>query len=555
MRINRREFTKTTALAATGFLLGCTVKNRYDIIIRNGLVLDGSGAPGAKSDIGIRGDRIEVIGNLQSSDAEIIIDAGNLAVAPGFIDIHTHTDTQLLVDPRAQSKIMQGVTTEISGNCGSSPFPMNEEDWKEFDKDFYEKYGLHIDWKDIASFLGRLEKQKISINYATFTGHGDLRAYVIGKNDVVPTTSQLQQMQAILEESMAKGSFGLSTGLEYAPGSYATTEELIELCKVVGKRKGIYATHMRNEDDTVEEAIAEALRICREAEVSLQISHFKACNKNNWSKVDHMLEMIHDSAAKGLPVQADRYPYIAYGTGLSAFLPLWSRQGGTDDILMRLNDPEQIHKIGEYAESRGARIGGWDRVVISSCYTQEGKKWEGKSIAEGAQSTGVSDFEFIRQLLLQERNRVGIVGFAMDEEGLIKVLKSPLVMIGSDGSAVSPEGKLGEGKPHPRYYGTFPRVLGKYCREEKCFDLPTAVKKMTSMPAQKMKLKQRGLLQKGYYADLTVFNPATVIDRATFVDPHQFPIGIEYVIVNGKLTVQNGKHTGAVAGAVLRFEG
>jgi len=555
MRINRREFTKTTALAATGFLLGCTVKNRYDIIIRNGLVLDGSGQPGIKADIGIRRDKIVVIDNLQASDAVMIIDATNLAVAPGFIDIHTHTDTQLLVDPRAPSKIMQGVTTEISGNCGSSPFPMNEADWKEFEKDFYEKYELHVDWKDISSFLGRLEKQSISINYATFTGHGDLRAYVIGKNDVAPSIDQLRQMQNILEATMEKGSFGLSTGLEYAPGSYAAVEELIELCKVVGKRKGIYATHMRNEDDTVEEAIEEALRVCREAGVSLQISHFKACNKNNWSKVDHMLEMIHDSAEQGLPVQADRYPYIAYGTGLSAFLPLWSRQGNTDEILMRLNDPKQIPEIEAYTESRGQRIGGWDRVVISSCYNDENKKWEGKSIAEGAQSMGVSDFEFIRSLLIRERNRVGIVGFAMDEEGLVKVLKSPLVMIGSDGSAVSPQGKLGEGKPHPRYYGTFPRVLGKYCREEKCFDLPTAVKKMTSMPAQKMQLKQRGLLQKGYFADITVFNPETVIDRATFVEPHQFPAGIEYVLVNGILTVKNGKHTGAVAGSVLRFTG
>jgi N-acyl-D-amino-acid deacylase len=552
LKMSRRKFVKTGTTAALGVVIGCSVRNRFDVIIKNGLVFDGSGGPGVKTDLGIKGNKIVAIADLSASEADLVIDANGLAVSPGFIDIHTHTDTGLLVNPTADSKIHQGVTTEVSGNCGYSPFPLNENDFLEFDKNLFEEYGIHATWRDIAKFLGALETKKISINYATFTGHGNLRSYVIGKNDVAPSPEQLETMKQFLAESMNNGSFGLSTGLEYAPGSYAKTNELIELCKVVSKMNGVYATHMRNEDDRVEEAIEEALQICSNASVSTEISHFKACNQNNWHKVDHILEMIETAATSGMPVHADRYPYIAYGTGLTVFLPLWSRQGETDEILTRLRDKALLPRIKAYAEDRGARIGGWDRVVISSCFSDKNKVWEGKSIRDCAEATGKEPFEFIKDILIEERNRVDIVGFAMNEDNLKKVLSHPLVMVGSDGSAVSPKGMLSEGKPHPRYYGTFPRVLGKYCREEKIFDLATAIKKMTSMPAEKLSLKNRGYLKKGYFADITIFNPETVIDNATFLNPHQFPAGIEYVIVNGKVTVRNGEHTGEVAGEILR---
>jgi N-acyl-D-amino-acid deacylase len=550
--ISRREFTKTGLMATLGLMVSCKVKNQFDIVIKNGLILDGTGSAGIRTDLGILKDKITAIDDLSHASAELIIDAKDLVISPGFIDIHTHTDTGLLVNPNAESKILQGVTTEISGNCGSSPFPLNEEEFVSRDQYLVEKYNIHVTWRDISGFLEALEQRHISINYATFTGHGDLRAYVVGKNDIAPTPEQMKRMKEILAETMHKGSLGLSTGLEYAPGSYATTEELIELCKVVSRQHGVYATHMRNEDDYVEEAIEEALRICREAEVSLQISHLKACNQSNWHKVDGMLDMIQRASEEGLSVKADRYPYIAYGTGLSIFLPLWARQGNRDEIAARLEDKNQIPEIEIYALSRGERIGGWERVLISYCNTPENKVWEGKSIQECADATGKTPFEFIRTLLLEEKNRAGIVGFAMDEDNLRKVLSSPLVMIGSDGSAVAPYGKLAEGKPHPRYYGTFPRVLGKYCREKGWIDLPVAIKKMTSMPAEKLGLKQRGKIAPNYYADLTVFDPATVIDKATFTDPHQTAQGIAYVIVNGKITVENGKHTGTHAGKILR---
>ena len=552
--MTRRTFTKTTVLATAGVLVGCSVKNDFDIIIKNGLVLDGFGSPGNNTDIGINGDRISVIENLEKATADRIIDATDLAVAPGFIDIHTHTDTKLLVDSRGISKVTQGITTEVSGNCGSSPFPKNANDLKEMNKDLNERYGISANWNDLKGYYEVLEESKISINYATFTGQGTLRAYVVGKNDVPPTSDQMTEMKKVLEKSMKEGSFGLSSGLEYAPGSYADTLELIELCKVVAANDGIYNTHMRNEDDRVIEAIEEAIQICKEAQVSVELAHLKACNKSNWHKVEKMLEMISMANKQGLPVNADRYPYIAYGTGLSAFLPLWSRQGETEEVLDRLKDKSQITKIEDYAVSRGTKIGGWDRVMISYCKTDENKKWEGKSIQQCAKDSGISEFSFIRELLISERLNAGIVGFAMDEDNLKKVLSSPLVMVGSDGSTAAPDGKLASGKPHPRYYGTFPRVLGKYCREDKCFDLPTAVKKMTTMPAEKLGLEKRGSIIKGNYADITIFNPETVIDKATFTEPHQVAKGIEYVLVNGKLVIDQGRHTGELSGTVLRHQ-
>jgi N-acyl-D-aspartate/D-glutamate deacylase len=552
MQYNRRQFIKTSAMATTGIIVGCSVKNQFDLIIKNGLVIDGSGSKPFSADLGIIGDKISVLDQSIGNSAEIIIDAKDRVVAPGFIDIHTHTDKELIINPTADSKIFQGVTTEIGGNCGYSPFPFNDKDLKVYDEEFFERYGENADWRNISEFYERLEKGKMSINYASFTGHGNLRAFVVGKNDVAPTFDQMKKMKEVLALSMEMGSLGLSTGLEYSPGSYANSEELIELSKVVSRNNGVYATHMRNEDDTVEEAIEEALRICREANVSLQISHLKAGNPANWHKVDNMLKMIEDSYNLGLPVLADRYPYVAYGTGLSAFIPLWARQGDTDELLNRLQDKSQLRKIEEYTQSRGKRIGGWDKVVLSSCFTEDNKKFEGKAISDAAAESNMTEFEFIRNIIIEERNRVGIIGFAMSEENIKKVLSHPLVMVGSDGSAVSPVGKLSHGKPHPRFYGTFPRVLGKYAREEKFFDLSTAVKKMTSMPAEKLGLKKRGLIQKGNYADLVIFNSEEVTDKSTFVNPHQLATGIDYVIVNGKVTMEKGKHNGITSGKVIR---
>ncbi len=548
----RRTFLKTGASLTISLLTFCSLKNKFDLIIKNGLLVDGTGSPPIKKDIGIIRDKIAVIDNLNEATADEIIDATNLVVAPGFIDIHTHTDIELIVNFRAESKIRQGVTTEIGGNCGSASFLLNDPDFQEYHAQIFEKYGIHANWRRLAQFLETLEKQKIAINYATLTGHGDLRGYVMGRNDIQATPEQLRKMQAILAETIQTGSFGLSTGLEYAPGSYASTSELIALCQIVAKHQAIHASHIRNEDDRLEEAVEEALQISKATGVSLEIAHLKASNQANWHKIEKVLARLHAAREQGIAVTADRYPYIAYGTGLAAFLPLWARQGNADEIVARLTNPKDLPAIEKYACGRGERIGGWDRVVISSCAKPENKHLEGQSILEAAKDRNLAPFEFIRQLLLDEKLQPGIVGFAMCEENLKKVLCDPLVMIGSDGNAVAPYDKTGTGKPHPRFYGTFPRVLGKYCRDEKFFDLATAIKKMTSMPAQKLGLKQRGQISEGYYADLVVLDPEKVIDQATFLNPHQYPLGIEYVIVNGRITIKKGEHTGAAAGQVLR---
>lgn len=551
-QFTRRDFIKTSTIIAAGLSMGFRITNKFDTIIKNGNIIDGSGKAIFKGDIGIIGNKISAIGDLSSSSADFICDAKGLMVSPGFIDIHTHTDIELLANPTADSKIYQGVTTEVSGNCGSSPFPYLPEDAKDNAEHLKERFGIDVYWENIDGFFNAIEKQKTSINYASFTGHGDLRAFVMGRNDVPPTADQLKEMQKVLEDTIVKGSFGISTGLEYAPGSYAKTDELIELAKIAAKYDVIYNTHMRNEDDTLIEAIEEALTICRKANVKLEIAHLKACNPANWNKIDNALDIIGKAHKQGLPVNADRYPYIAYGTSLSTFLPLWSRQGNSDEIIARLKDSSLLPKIKEYAASRGDRIGGWKNVVISDVHKIENKNYEGKNIVECAELNNMDPLDFVIKLLLDEHLSVGMVGFAMDESNLKKVLQNPLVMIGSDGNATTPLGKLGEGKPHPRYYGTFPRVLGKYCRQEKIFSWETAIHKMTQMPAEKIGLKMRGLIKNDYFADIVVFDSDKIIDNATFVEPKQFASGIQYMFVNGNLTIKDGKHTGVLGGTIVR---
>ncbi|NOZ75394.1 MAG: D-aminoacylase [FCB group bacterium] len=553
-KMNRRTFIKTTSLATAGVLAGCSLHQRFDVLIRNGLVYDGSGTAPQHLDLGLVRDKIVALGHFPDATADLILNADGRAVSPGFIDIHTHTDVELLANPKGESKIRQGVTTEVSGNCGSSPFPLTPAGVDDLDAYYLRRYGIHVTWEILRDFFHRLERSSLGINYATFTGQGDLRAAVVGQNDIPPTPDQLNAMRRLLAESMEQGSLGLSTGLEYAPGSYAKTDELIALCDVVGQYGGIYATHMRNEDDRVEEAIEEALTISRRSGVPLEISHLKACNKANWDKVDRILENL-EPICRNEPVAADRYPYDAWGTGLSSFIPLWARQGDTDEVLKRLNSPMYRQKILDYAQSRAERIGGWDRVWISSCSREQNKKCEGKSIQAIAREDHQTPKEVVERLLIEERTRVGVVGFAMSEDNLKKVLAASFVMIGSDGNAVAPYGVLGSGKPHPRFYGTFPRVLGKYVREEGVLSLEEAIKKMTSMPAEKLGLTDRGRIAIGKKADLVIFNADTIRDKATYSDPHQYPVGIETVLVNGKMTIHQGEHTGTLAGEVLRHKG
>ena len=552
-KISRRGFLKTSMAAGmvsgaaiigggglSSFIAGCTTKEQFDTIIANGVIYCGDGKAPINGSIGIRDGKIAAIGKIGKS-CDKLIDAQGLAVSPGFIDIHTHTDTNLLQAPLGDSRIYQGVTTDIGGNCGDSPFPYSDEYFAS--KQGQSRFGYPF-WQDIDGFYAALKDKKIGINYKSYTGQGQLRSAVVGDNNVAATPEQLVKMCGILDKEMEMGSLGLSCGLEYAPGSYATNEEIVELCKVVAKHDGLFAIHMRNEDDRVEESIMEAIDIARKSGVRLQISHLKAQNAANWHKGPNMLKIIEEARKEGINVAFDRYPYVAFSTGLTSFIPLDLRDGSDEDILKRLNNKTLSDKIGAYAESRVKRLGGPQNVLIAACRNAENAAYSGKNIEECCKISGMDPWPMIRHLLISENLGVQMAGFAMTEDNVKMFLAHELGMPASDGSVYSPEGPLGSSIPHPRSYGTFQRFFGKYIREDKICDLATGIYKCTALPASRIGLKDRGLITPGYAADIVIFNPETIIDTADYSNPHQFGKGVEHVIVNGQHTIENGKYNG-----------
>lgn len=555
--ITRRDFikksSKIVAVTGCGILLkGCSTKQEFDIVIKDGCIFDGLGNEEFVSDIGISGNFIKNIGKISSSRGKSIIEAKNLTVCPGFIDAHDHTDVGLLVNPKAESSIRQGITTVISGNCGSSPFPIAEEIFEEAKENMKEEYQINLTWRSIKGFFSALEENGIAINYSSLVGQGSIRGEAMGFNDRPPKAEDLEMMKGLVEENIKNGAVGLSSGLEYAPGSYAQADEITELCRVVAKYGGVYATHMRDEGDYLLESLDESIDVARKTGISLQISHFKVAYPRNWHKVDEALAKVESAKREGIPIFCDRYPYIAGSTGLSFNFPLWARQGTTDEFLARLKDISLESRLRAYIDERKEKLGSWDKVIVSSVITDKNRVFEGMNILQGAKETGKDPFVFMRDLLIEERNRVGMIIFMMKEENLKKILAHPLVGVGCDGSAIAPYGLLGKGKPHPRSYGTFPRVLGKYIRDEKIVSMPEMVKKMTSIPAKKFGFINRGVLKSGYFADIVLFDKNKVIDKATWKDPHQYPEGIEYVLVNGRVVIKRGEHTEELPGKILR---
>jgi len=559
-RIKRRDFLKkagravaAASLAGSGIALsGCSSKKDYDLVIKEGLVLDGLGSPGLVTDIGVSGDTIKYIGNISSGRGLRVIDARGLAVAPGFIDVHDHTDCQLLANPKAESSIHQGITTLISGNCGSSPFPIAEEIFEDAKESIKKQYDVDLTWREITGFFARLQGQGIALNYATLVGHGSVRGAAMGFNDRAPKPEEMEKMKSLVAENIKNGALGMSTGLEYTPGSFAQADEIAELAKIVAQWGGVYATHMRDEGDLLIESLDETIRVARVSGVSLQIAHLKVAYPRNWNKIDAALAKIEEAKKEGVDIFCDRYPYIAGATSLSFNFPLWARQGTTEEFIARLKDPHQDVRLRAYLAEREKKLGSWDKVLISSVVSEKNRPLQGKNILEAAQETGKAPYEFMRDLIIEEKDAVGMVIFLGTEENLKRILAHPLVGVGTDGEALAPYGVLGRGKPHPRMYGTFPRVLGRYVREAKLLKLEEMLKKMTSLPAGKFGLDKRGVLRDGFFADLVIFDPDKVIDRATWSDPHQYPAGIDYVLVNGQVVIEGGQHTGKLPGKILQ---
>jgi len=518
------------------------------MIIEGGRVIDGSGNPWIKADVGIVAGRIEAVGRLAGAEAGRRVDAAGHVVAPGFIDIHSHSDYTVLIDPRVESKVRQGVTTEVVGNCGSSAAPINAEV-----RAYREKYmraslgeDFEFDWETMAEYMDLIDASGASFNVVPMVGQGTIRQNVMGYENREPTRSELEEMKRLVAEAMEDGAWGMSTGLIYTPSTFAKTDEIVELAKVLKDFNGVYFSHIRGEGETLLEAVEEAVEIGERAGVPVQIAHFKASGKAYWGRTKDSLRLVEEGRRKGVDVTFDQYPYVASSTGLSALMPHWAQEGGADRLLERLRDPEIRRKIrdGPATVTRD-----WASVMIASAKNHP--QYEGKTVAEVAELEGKEEMDAVFDLLIAEDAQVAIVSFGMSEEDVRRVMRSPFGMVGSDGRAVAPRGILGRGKPHPRYYGTFPRVIGHYVREG-VITLQEAVRKMTSAPAQRLGLRDRGLLREGFKADIAVFDPINVKDEATFVDPHRFASGIPYVFVNGTLVVDNGEHTGALPGKALR---
>lgn len=521
-----------------------------DFIIKNVRIIDGTGSPWFYGSVAVKDGVIVKVGGHVDEGAAKVIDGQGLVLAPGFIDSHSHSDTTWFVDNRGESKIRQGVTTEVTGQCGASAAPVTEKRLGaqvtiETDE------GTPVTWRTFAEYLDALEKAGVGLNVVPLVGHSALRSSAMGYDNRPPTPGELAAMKELLVEAMEAGAFGYSSGLIYPPSSYADTEELIELAKVLRPYKGIYETHMRNESTGLLDSVKEAIRIGREAGVSVQISHHKASGEKAWGLVKQSLPMIEQARKEGVDVTCDQYPYIASATSLTSIIPGWAHEGGPKALLARLKDPEVSKGLKETV-SKNMEGGGWSRYLITGVKSQKNSFAQGRRIPEIAAIWGIPEVEAAWRLLIEEELEVGQARFGMCEEDVKMVMAHPVVMIGSDSSCMAIDGPLAKGHPHPRTFGTFARVLGHYCRDEQVFPLERAVYKMTGLPAWRLRLWDRGLVRPGMKADLVLFDPDTITDTATFEAPLQYPKGIEKVWVNGALVVDSGKHTGRIAGQVLR---
>lgn len=522
-----------------------------DMVIAGGTVYDGRGGEPFAANIGIREDRIASVSPGNPPEAKVKINASGKIVCPGFIDIHSHSDFSAVINPNLESKIRQGVTTELVGNCGFSACPILSERHR---ADLARKYadtGIKITWNWPEDYFAILESSGIALNIGILAGHGNIRSAIMGGSAATPTGSELDQMKEIAGRCLQEGAFGVSTGLIYPPGIFAAKKEIVELLSVVREHDALYTTHMRNEGDALRAAVQEAIECAREAGVRLQISHLKAIGQQNWGNLEHAIALIERAKEGGLDVTCDRYPYIASSTSLDSVLPQWAYEGGEQKELQRLADGETRTAMAKEILDRHPEEDFWSRLMVAYVGAEELKRHEGRTLAETAAEEGKSPSDTLFDILRKDELRTEMVYFSMCEENLEKVLREPYVMIGSDGAARAHYGTLFAGKPHPRTYGTFPRVLARYVKKG-LLGMSQAIAKMTSMPARKIGLRDRGVISEGNFADIVVFDPDTILDTATFENPHQYPHGIEFVLVNGKVSVEKGNFLGIRNGKVLR---
>ncbi|GAB6181318.1 D-aminoacylase [Desulfotomaculum defluvii] len=523
-------------------------------ILKNGLIVDGTGQRGFLGSVAIEGERIVAIGDVPEQDNDVVIDVSGLVVAPGFIDTHSHSDLKVLVDPYIEPKIRQGVTTEVLGQDGISMAPLPEEYISPWRKNLAGLDGDSdiIDWhyRTTEGYLKLMERQGVGLNQSYLVPHGNVRMEALGLSNRQPSSGEISKMCDVTRREMEAGAYGLSTGLIYMPCAYSETSEIIEMCKVVAEFDGVFVVHQRSEADTILPSMAEVIEIGRRSGVKIHFSHFKVCGRKNWRYIEPVLEFLDKAEAEGIRISYDQYPYVAGSTMLGVILPPWAHDGGTDMLLKRLQDPEQRKKM-IYDMEHG--IPGWDdfvdfagldQIFVTSVKTEKNKDLVGKSLIEIGEMRGKDSYEATFDLLYEEENAVGMVDFYGKEEHVITFLTRPEQNVCTDG--------LLAGKPHPRVYGSFPRVLGRYVRELKVLTLEDAIRKMTSRPADVFGFERRGTIKTGYFADIVVFNPETVIDKGTFVDPIQYPEGIEYVFINGHGVIKKGIYQALLAGRVLR---
>lgn len=537
----------------------------FDLVILNGHIIDGTGSPWYSGDIGITNGHIGAIGDLTTAPAKQKIDAKGKVVAPGFIDMLGQSELTILVDPRLPSKIFQGITTEITGE-GGSVAPLKDAIIAS-DQAGYDHLHMTPDWRTFRQYFARLEKQGMGINLASYVGATSVRRMVLGDAKVDPTPAQLDQMKSLVDEAMRDGAVGVSTSLQYSPAPYAKTEELIALAREASKSGGIYATHMRSEGDAVLDSIDEATRIGREAHIPVEIWHLKAAGKSNWGKMPQIIARIDAARAAGIDVSANTYAYTAWFNTFSAFIPPWAHDGGDAQLIARLKDPATRARIRKDLTTTGKDSAGedWDNewqeipdpeaILVAVVQNPELVPLQGKRLSDVAALWHEDPIDALCDLLIKDKAFTEVAVFGMDEPDVVLGLKQPWMSVDNDSQGTSPEGLLGSEHPHPRAYGTFPRVLRKYVREEHALTLPDAIRKFTALPAQRMRLTDRGVLKQGMWADVVVFDPNTITDKATFENPNQLSTGMDFVLVNGVPVIENGKMTGKLPGKVLRGPG